>query len=256
MLSRRRLARQKVLPRATVPWVLDSGGFTEVSTYGRWTIGPEEYVDEVKDYADRVGSMAWAAPMDWMCEPFITEKTGMKVLRHQELTVENFCTLQEIAPELPFIPVLQGYTIREYLHCIDLYRRNGIYLSDYPIVGVGSVCRRQHSEEILAVLRELAAYGIPLHGFGMKALAFRIGAQRYLASADSMAWSYNARRNPPLPGCKHPHCSNCMKWALAWRERVLERTSRAALPERPSARKGAYWSPWPPSMSSPKPATC
>jgi hypothetical protein len=46
---------------------------------------------------------------------------------------------------------------------------------------------------------------------------------RHLASADSMAWSYEARREPPMPGhaSRHRNCANCPEWALRWRRRVL-----------------------------------
>jgi hypothetical protein len=33
-------ARTGKLPRARGPWALDSGGFTELTTHGRWTITP------------------------------------------------------------------------------------------------------------------------------------------------------------------------------------------------------------------------
>jgi hypothetical protein len=45
-----------------------------------------------------------------------------------------------------------------------------------------------------------------------------------LASADSMAWSYAARREPPLPGCTgHKNCANCLRYAGRWRDNVLSR---------------------------------
>jgi hypothetical protein len=44
-----------------------------------------------------------------------------------------------------------------------------------------------------------------------------------LASADSLAWSFEARRAAPLPGCSHASCANCSRYATAWRERVLRR---------------------------------
>lgn len=44
-----------------------------------------------------------------------------------------------------------------------------------------------------------------------------------MASADSLAWSYDARRSAPLPGhaARHKNCANCRDYALAWRGRVL-----------------------------------
>ena len=44
-----------------------------------------------------------------------------------------------------------------------------------------------------------------------------------LASADSLAWSFEARRAAPLPGCGHASCANCLRYAVAWRERAFGR---------------------------------
>jgi len=35
-----RLRPYRRLPKAAAPWALDSGGFTELQQYGRWTTGP------------------------------------------------------------------------------------------------------------------------------------------------------------------------------------------------------------------------
>jgi hypothetical protein len=52
-----------------------------------------------------------------------------------------------------------------------------------------------------------------------------------LVSADSMAWSYAARRAPPLPGHDkpgngrprgHKNCANCADWALSWRSDIVD----------------------------------
>jgi hypothetical protein len=41
-------------------------------------------------------------------------------------------------------------------------------------------------------------------------------------NSNSLAWSYAARRRPPLPGCHgHRNCANCPRYALAWRARAL-----------------------------------
>ena len=46
--------------------------------------------------------------MDWMCEPAMLARTGLTVAEHQAGTVANYLELRAAAPELPFIPVLQG----------------------------------------------------------------------------------------------------------------------------------------------------
>jgi hypothetical protein len=222
-ISHRRLSDRVRYPVALTEWALDSGGFTELNMHGRWTFGPDEYIDACRRYADEIGQLAWAAPMDWMCEPFVLAKTGRTVSEHQALTVENVAYLRAEAPDVGFIPVLQGWDLKDYMACVDRYTDAGIDLTTEPLVGVGSVCRRQHTTEIADIFAELAGAGIACHGFGVKVTGLGLYA-RHLASADSMAWSFNARRKPPLPGCTtHINCANCSIYALAWRERILQR---------------------------------
>ena len=167
-----------------------------------------------------------------MCEPFITAKAGLTVTAHQHRTVNNLIRLRDLAPDLPIIPVLQGWTIPDYLHCIRLYARAGIDLASEPLVGLGSVCRRQATTETAVLIATLHTYGIRrLHGFGFKTSGLaRCG--HLLVSADSMAWSYAARRQRPLPGCwtRHKNCANCPRYAYQWHTRIC-----AALANRPPA---------------------
>jgi hypothetical protein len=216
-ISHRVLDGRKTFPRALGPWALDSGGFTEIDTYGRWVTTEPDYIQAVARYAREIGRLEWAAPMDWMCEPHMTARTGLTVREHQQRTVENYLRLRDHGP---FIPVLQGWEPGEYLACVDLYAQHGVDLTALPLVGVGSVCRRQSAHEIGWIFRTLAGQGIRCHGFGVK----KAGLRRYgehLASADSLAWSYEARRNPPMAGCAHGSCANCLGWALRWRDELL-----------------------------------
>lgn len=61
-VSARRLRVSKTLPRAVAPWALDSGGFTELQQYGRWTVTPADYVARVRRYRDEIGNLTCAAP--------------------------------------------------------------------------------------------------------------------------------------------------------------------------------------------------
>ncbi|OKI16798.1 hypothetical protein A6A07_11150 [Streptomyces sp. CB03911] len=229
-ISRNRLKTRRTFPRAIAPWALDSGGFTELMQHGRWTITPEQYVTEVRRYQDAIGQLDWAAPMDWMCEPWVIEGgqhgpltftgTGLTVAEHQRRTVDNLIELRALAPDLPFIPVLQGWTLADYEHCAQLYADAGIDLAAEPVVGLGSVCRRQATTEIGDIVTLFTSRGLRLHGFGVKTR----GLADYgddLGSADSMAWSLAARRSAPLAGHTHKNCANCPDWALAWRRRIL-----------------------------------
>ena len=221
MVSHRTLRGRRRLPRARCRWALDSGGFSELLLHGGWQTTPGEYVEAVDRYAAEIGQLAWAAPMDWMCEPFMVQRSGASVEAHQERTVENYCTLVQRAPYLPFIPVLQGWRLSDYERCVAAFERAGVDLHAAPLVGLGSVCRRQATSEIGQIVTALADAGLRLHGFGVK----RSGLARYghlLESADSLAWSYAARRRPPMPGCAgHKNCANCPRAALAWRRQTL-----------------------------------
>lgn len=219
-VSRTRLTHRKSLPRARGPWALDSGGFTQLDTLGRWTITADQYAVEVRRYRDEIDHLAWAAPMDWMCEPRIRARTGLTVVEHQRRTVDNYLTLRHAAPDLPIIPVLQGWELADYLRCVDLYSNTGVDLSTEPLVGLGSVCRRQATGEIGAIVTALSSLGIALHGFGVKSAGLR-SYSAYLSSADSMSWSYRGRRTKPCAHGRATSEANCPEFARAWRSRVL-----------------------------------
>jgi hypothetical protein len=237
-ISRRRLAKRKTVPRAIGPWALDSGGFTELSTHGHWTITPERYVEEARRWEAEIGNLQWAAPQDWMCEPDIIHGggpgnfpgTGLSVAEHQRRTVENYLRLGDLAPGFPWTPVLQGWSLWEYLDHVEQYRRAGVHLEAFPLVGVGSVCRRQSKDlpMVTVLIRELWAMGLKLHAFGFK-LTGLPATSGWLESSDSMAWSYRARRGRVrLPECTHRArtCAHCLRWALRWRGQVLKAIGR------------------------------
>lgn len=226
-VSDTQLAKRRTCPPAARGWALDSGGFTMLSKPPyRWTVTPTEYVDRIARYVDTIGHLSWAAPQDWMAEPFMVERTGLSVRAHQDLTITSVLELRALHPAAPIIPVLQGWSIADYMAHVDAYTAAGIDLTDEPVVGLGSVCRRQATGEAAALVAELAGGGLRLHGFGVSLH----GLRRYgwlLESADSMAWSYYARmiamRNRPnpapmIPGHEHRCCNHCLEWALRWRE--------------------------------------
>lgn len=220
-VSHMQLYFRKRLKPSLGRWALDSGGFTQLSKHGRWTISRAEYIDSISMYIEKVGNLDWCSPQDWMCEPWIVQKTGKTVAEHQALTVENFCLLRQEAPTHPFIPVLQGWSLDDYLRCVELYENAGVDLKAQETVGVGSVCRRQSADEIAEIVGSLAQLGLRLHGFGVKTRGVRKYAQ-HLTSADSMAWSFAARYGQvKLDECSHPRCNNCIVYAHRWRDSVL-----------------------------------
>lgn len=219
-VCRRRLAARRRLPRARGRWACDSGGFSELSLHGQWTIGDRALVVDVRRFNDEIGQINWCAPRDWMCEPWILRRTGLSVEEHQRRTIASVIELRSIAPDLQWIPVLQGWSEADYLHHVAAYLAAGIDLAREPVVGRGSVCRRQSTAMARRLIGRLTHQGLRLHGFGFKVSGLR-AILHGLVSADSMAWSYRARRSAPILGHTHKTCANCIDFALAYRERLV-----------------------------------
>lgn len=228
-ISRRRLAKRKRLPTAIGRWALDSGGFTELAMFAGWQTSKEQYAEEVVCYQEEIRNMDFASIQDWMCEPVMIERTGLSVRGHQERTVQSLIDLQALAPGVPWCPVIQGFSVDEYLECVELYGSAGIDLSQFDRVGVGSVCRRQATREAVDIFSALRVFGLKLHGFGLKAGFIKTAVACKVESSDSLSWSKQARsQGIRLPGCTHKKCSNCIRWATQWYGELVERASRPA----------------------------
>lgn len=173
-------------------WIMDSGAFSQINAHGKFTLSNEAYMDQILRFMGQ-GTLRAAVCQDWMCEPFMLEKTGKTVQEHQELTVTSFCTLSEWSL-VPILPVLQGFTPDDYCRHLAMY---GEGLVEGAWVGVGSVCKRNGNpdaiEDVLLAIKSCRP-DLRLHGFGLKIQALERGTVRQLLeSADSMAWSFAHR---------------------------------------------------------------
>ena len=186
--------RARKSPFKVNKWSMDSGAFTEVTTHGGYRTEPEEYAKEIERWR-LCGNMEAAVCQDYMCEPFVTAKTGLTVRDHQRLTIERFDRLRA-ATAAPLLPVLQGFKPHEYREHLADY---GHRLALGARVGVGSVCKRQSKPEVISVILYAITDMRPdlkWHMFGLKKTALAYSSIRSMIfSADSMAWSYHARRN-------------------------------------------------------------
>ncbi len=205
---------RSAFPPCDVRFSIDSGGFTQITQRGQYDKSPAEYVAQVRALAAQTGTLDWAAIQDWMVEDAALKRTGLTVEEHQRRTVQSYLDLTELAPEVRWLPVLQGRTVADYLAHLDMSRAAGVCLGVMTRVGVGSVCRRQGTKEIVELLRELAARGLRLHGFGVKSNGLRLAAE-HLASSDSLAWSSGARY-------RDPGQQNSIHVAEAYRSRIDE----------------------------------
>jgi len=176
-------------------WIMDSGAFTEVSRHGTHRRTVEEYAAQIRRWS-QCGDLLAAVSQDWMCEPFIIDRTGLSVEGHQTRTISRYDRLMEADTGDTYImPVLQGYEPHEYVRHVHRYGQRFV---EGAWVGVGSVCKRNSSvKAVEAVLSEIHSVrpDLRLHGFGLKKTALRSHLVRErLHSADSMAWSYRARK--------------------------------------------------------------
>jgi hypothetical protein len=143
------------------------------------------------------------------------------------MTVDRYDALmREDVGGVYVMPVLQGYTPQSYVNHIRLY---GDRLGIGAWAGVGSVCKRNSNPQaIVAVLEAIRSErpDLLLHGFGVKQTALAVGYIRdALHTADSMAWSFAARREGRNANdwreaqayaeriCAYPHQYQIFRWA-------------------------------------------
>lgn len=195
-------------------WIMDSGAFTEISTHGQYRQGVEGYAAEIKRWAGN-GRLLAAVAQDMMCEPWIVEKTGLTVAEHQRITIERYDALLACDTGGVYImPVLQGYASADY---IDHLRAYGDRLAPGAWVGVGSICKRNGDPlaiwKVLSRIKD-ARPDLRLHGFGLKTTSLQNPIIReLLETADSMAWSFQARRERRNP--------NDWREARAFTDRII-----------------------------------
>ncbi|MFP4889292.1 hypothetical protein [Paraburkholderia sp. EG304] len=196
-------------------WIMDSGAFTTILTHGGYPEGVEVYAAEIKRWSTN-GNLLAAVAQDYMCEAHMLKITGMTIEQHQQLTIERYDALMQCdVGRVYILPVLQGYSPEDYVRHIAMY---GERLKHGAWVGVGSVCKRNGDPRAIeAVLMAIKAVrpDLKLHGFGLKSTALSSWIVRALLhTADSMAWSFAAR--------KQGRNANDWREAKRWTERIAE----------------------------------
>jgi hypothetical protein len=192
-------------PFAVNRWIMDSGAFSELSREqdkdaagdllpNDYRLSVFEHFSLIEQWASN-GQFLAAVAQDYMCEKFILDKTGLTIEEHQRRTIVRYDTLMMFDPSVYILPVLQGYDPADYVRHLRMY---GKRLAFGTWVGVGSICKRNATpESVLAVLRAIKEErpDLRLHGFGLKITALADPRIRELLfSADSMAWSFQARK--------------------------------------------------------------
>jgi hypothetical protein len=157
----------------------------------------------------------------------ILNKTGLTIQIHQLKTVESYLSLVNKVDNM--LPVLQGQSIEDYFNHIGMYKSAGIPTNQ--LFGLGSICRRQKTKDVVWIINSIKSQypDIKLHGFGVKITALKNGnVTQLLDSVDSMAWSFAGRHSPlNCDNCHQTHCAHCVKYALGWREQLLQHIEKS-----------------------------
>lgn len=211
-------------------WIMDSGAFTTIFKHGGYPQPVSEYAAQIRRWKDN-GKLLAAVSQDYMCEKDMLTRVAMcdgslkaptlndlgldedqyemevkaflpgpewlaeRIKLHQRLTIERYDALIAEDTGVYIMPVLQGYSPAEYRSHIRQY---GDRLKPGMWVGVGSVCKR--NSNIMAIWMVLDAIksdrpDLLLHGFGLKKTSLQETIIRdLLHTADSMAWSFAARK--------------------------------------------------------------
>lgn len=192
--------------------MLDSGAFGSAFWDGGYTYGTDDYLDIVARLRP-----AWWVTMDYPCEPNILK--DMPVRQRIDRTVDNTATLST-APFSGFLPVIQGWQIKDFLYCVDRMEQADLIRE---VMGIGSICRRGKQEPIVAIIRELSKRlpGIKFHAFGVKVstLSYNNGEiLNYLDSLDTAAWQFNEKDE--LGGWRPRTCEDLSRRLIGYKAKL------------------------------------
>lgn len=179
---------------------LDSAGFVAMKVHGGYPWSIHQYCDLVQEpIKGMIEPWSWWSQMDFCCEPEIASNEA-QVKERINATVESLSLCIDEAKKrgmrMP-MPILQGWRPIDYELCVGLFDQ--ILDGNWPpLVGVGSVCRRQLNgpNGLIPVINSISRL-LPkskLHLFGVKGLAIaHLGDN--VESIDSCAWDFAARKD-------------------------------------------------------------
>lgn len=190
MISINRLIKRKS-DFAVNDWILDSGGFTRISS-GKGHLSVDEYAKHIKRWSTN-GNLLAAVSQDYTCDPLSLKQTGLSILDHQKLTIQLYRQMRVILDEdIYLMPVIQGWQAEDYSKMLDLY---GDDIESGSWVGVGTLCGRSKKPQVVLDILESIHSKRPdlkLHGFGVKKYCLNNeNIKNLLWSSDSQAHSFS-----------------------------------------------------------------
>jgi len=211
---------------------IDSGGFTAARRWGRYPWSVEQYVEFIRAVSRDV-PLDFCAILDYACEPSVDRSTLETNQERIVATIRNEARCYEAAPDLPWLPVLQGDTLEE--RSFDLAIRKEVGMLPAGYAGIGSICGRG----AVAARRVVKFYadqlpGRVFHGFGMHICALDDDAvYAVVKSWDSYAWTWGrGQKGVDRPAeCYHRTGETWSSYTrrlaeFYWKETILPRLDR------------------------------
>ena len=186
---KKRFMIQRTPPGHVSSISIDSGGFTAAQRWGEYPWTVEEYVEFIRKSSENV-RLDFCAVMDYACEPDVNRTVNPTNIDRIKATVENEALCIAAAPDLPWLPVLQGDNLSEREFDIEYRAKNNVEIK--PYMGIGSVCKRG-AKKAREVVRFYAGTltGVRYHAFGLDVRALnKCDVLRNIKSWDSYAWAF------------------------------------------------------------------
>ena len=184
-------------PRNRNQIMMDSGAFDLIIRENRdeFPFSPKEYAESIKKLEITPN---YVVSMDYICSPEnkknnidLIYKTieNAKILRSEFKRGEGIC----------FIPVVQGYDVKEYLLCIkELVNKKIVQNGDY--IGIGSLAKRRTVKEPREIIKSIYQFltkkkiSVKLHCFGLNLNIIKDESIfNIIKSIDSLAWTFPYR---------------------------------------------------------------
>lgn len=145
---------------------IDCGGFTAARRWGKYPWTFAQYADFIHETSRDV-KLDFCAIMDYACEIGVDRSTYNTNIDRIKATIKNEGACMLEAAELPWLPVLQGNSLKERTFDLNLRKQRGMIPENYA--GIGSVCGRGAggAKQVVKFYRDRLPSVVKFHGFGM-----------------------------------------------------------------------------------------
>lgn len=164
---------------AGLKW-LDCGGYMLLNKYDDYPFSTGSYMNFVARLKPH-----WYATMDYPCEP--DPVANVEKIRGTVANAKAILDDEAMLPGPIPVPVIQGYTLDEYMYCLDMHYHAGTIR---PYMAVGSLVRKISDGELADLITKIhkraTELGVKrLHFFGLKLAPALVPLSDLIFSRDS-----------------------------------------------------------------------